>query len=97
MQSSKKLLSCAGKVTVALALPFAFGSCESWNDMSDEDRGTIIGGAGGAVVGAAVTGKKVTGAILGGAAGALGGKMIGQKRDEDAALEDDSEDWEASY
>jgi len=49
--------------------------------MSKAAKGAIIGGVGGALVGAAVSKKKGTGAIIGGVAGAGGGYVIGRSQD----------------
>ena len=44
-------------------------------------KGAVIGGVGGAVVGAAVSDKKGKGAIIGGAVGAGAGYLIGRDQD----------------
>ncbi len=92
-----KLLSLNQLLKFTFALVFAVGmvSCETvdkgkekWDGMSKKDRNTVIGGVGGAVVGAAVSGKKATGAIVGGAAGAVGGRVYTdrkEKKDAEAA------------
>jgi outer membrane lipoprotein SlyB len=49
--------------------------------MSKAAKGAIIGGVGGALVGAAVSKKKGKGAIIGGVAGAGGGYVIGRSKD----------------
>ena len=71
-------------IFLSLATIIGFSSCESgdWDQKSQKEKGTIIGAAGGAVVGAAVTGKKVTGAIIGGTVGAIAGRKIGKEKDE---------------
>jgi uncharacterized membrane protein len=46
--------------------------------MSQQGKGAIIGGAGGAVAGALI-GKSVGGAVIGGAIGAGGGYIIGNE------------------
>ena len=48
---------------------------------SSRAKGAVIGGVGGAVVGAAVSKKKGKGAIIGGAVGAAGGYIIGNEKD----------------
>jgi len=48
---------------------------------SNRAKGAVIGGVGGAVVGAAVSKKKGKGAIIGGAVGAAGGYIIGNEKD----------------
>ena len=44
-------------------------------------KGAVIGGVGGAVVGAVVSKKKVKGAIIGGVVGAAGGYILGRSKD----------------
>jgi hypothetical protein len=51
---------------------------------SNRAKGAVIGGVGGAVVGAAVSKKKGKGAIIGGAVGAAGGYIIGNEKDKKA-------------
>lgn len=46
--------------------------------ISDQGKGAIIGGAGGAVIGG-IAGKGVGGALIGGAIGAGGGYIIGNE------------------
>lgn len=41
-------------------------------------QGAVIGGAGGAAVGAAVAGNDVEGAVIGGAVGAVAGALVGR-------------------
>lgn len=48
---------------------------------SNKAKGAVIGGVGGAVVGAAVSKKKGKGAIIGGVVGAAGGYIIGNEKD----------------
>lgn len=44
-------------------------------------KGAVIGGVGGAVVGAVVSKKKVKGAVIGGVVGAAGGYILGRSKD----------------
>jgi hypothetical protein len=48
---------------------------------SSRAKGAVIGGVGGAVVGAAVSKKKGKGAVIGGVVGAAGGYIIGNEKD----------------
>jgi len=48
---------------------------------SNKAKGAVIGGVGGAVVGAAVSKKKGKGALIGGVVGAAGGYIIGNEKD----------------
>jgi len=64
--------------TVALG---ASTSCESWEDTGKTKKSAIIGGAGGAAIGAAVAkDNRVAGALIGGAVGAGGGYLFGKNR-----------------
>ena len=49
--------------------------------MSSAAKDAIIGGVGGAVIGAVVSKNKVKGAVIGGVIGGAGGYIIGRKKD----------------
>ena len=68
----KKVLSLG--LVFALALPMA--ACNTPQGQNAAG-GAIIGGAGGALLGAAVTGGKPGGAVVGGVLGAATGAMVG--------------------
>jgi uncharacterized protein YcfJ len=51
---------------------------------SKRKKNAVIGGASGAVVGAAVSHKKGKGAVIGGAVGAAGGYLYGRHKDKKA-------------
>ncbi len=66
----KKLIVYTGIVT---SLLFTTGNlAKAQSKISDQGKGAIIGGAGGAVIGG-IAGKNVGGAVIGGAIGAGGG------------------------
>jgi len=74
---------CAAILTLA-ALPLATGCASS----SRTTKGAVIGGAGGAVVGAAIgkaAGSTAKGAIIGAAVGGAAGAIIGRRMDQQAA------------
>ena len=48
---------------------------------SNATKDAVIGGASGAVLGAIISRKKVTGAVIGGVVGAAGGYIFGRKKD----------------
>ena len=48
---------------------------------SKSAKGAVIGGVGGAVVGAIISKNKVKGAVIGGVVGAAGGYIIGRHQD----------------
>ena len=60
---------------------------EKKKGMSNTAKGAIIGGVGGAVVGATV-GKNAKGAIIGGVVGAAAGTIIGRSKDKKKAAAD---------
>jgi uncharacterized protein YcfJ len=55
--------------------------CATWNKLDNTEKGAIIGGTSGAVVGNAVGGRGAGGTLLGGAVGAVGGGLIGREMD----------------
>ncbi len=74
----------AGVVLLAASLPLAFGGCAQ---MSNMQRGAVIGAAGGGAVGAAIgkaTGSTARGAIIGAAVGGAAGAVIGRRMDRQA-------------
>lgn len=61
-----------------LAAGCVASGCSTWEKLDTTERGAVIGGAGGAALGATQgTGE----ALLGGAAGAIGGGLIGREMD----------------
>lgn len=60
------------KLALSLALLTAIAGC------TPTEKGAVIGGAGGAAIGAAVAGDSVEGAIIGGAIGAVAGALVGK-------------------
>ena len=69
-----------GMLSATLVLA-SLTSCESWEDSSHTKKSTIIGGAGGAAIGAAVAkDNRAAGALLGGALGAGGGYLFGKNK-----------------
>lgn len=72
----KKILLYTG-VMVTLLSAGNFAKAQD-KPMSEQGKGAIIGGAGGAVVGGLI-GKNVGGALIGGAVGAGGGYIIGNE------------------
>ncbi len=81
------------KLALVIIAAIGMSSCETvdqgrakWEGMDKKQQNTIIGGLGGAAVGAIVSGKKATGAIIGGAAGALGGRVYTAKKQENEGL-----------
>jgi outer membrane lipoprotein SlyB len=56
-------------------------SCSTWRKLDDTEKGAVIGGGTGAVVGDIVS-PGVGGTIIGGAIGAVGGRMIGHESED---------------
>lgn len=74
----------AGVFLLAASLPLAFGGC---SQMSNMQKGAVIGAAGGGAVGAAIgkaTGSTARGAIIGAAVGGAAGAIIGRQMDDQA-------------
>lgn len=65
-----------------------FESCSTWRKLDDKERGAVIGGGSGAIIGNAVS-PGVGGTVIGGGLGAVTGGVIGneikkdKKRDRD--------------
>lgn len=66
---------------VACAVSISCTGCSTWRKLNDTERGAVIGGGSGALIGNAVTGG-VGGTVIGGAAGAAGGALIGNELEE---------------
>lgn len=79
----KKLLVYTGIITAFLLSTGNFAHAQQRKGISDQGRGAIIGGAGGAVVGG-IIGHGVGGALIGGAVGAGGGYVIGNEHRKNA-------------
>lgn len=76
-------------MTVLLAtLLMAFAGCSTWDKLNKTEKGAVIGGTSGAVIGGETGGTG--GAILGGTAGAAGGGLIGREMDKEDEDRDDS-------
>lgn len=68
-----------------IALTFillSLSNCATWDKLNDTEKGAVIGGGSGAVVGNVVS-PGVGGTVVGGALGALGGGVIGHEIDDD--------------
>lgn len=74
----KKLIVYTGILTAVLLSTTNFANAQQKKGISDQGKGAIIGGAGGAVVGG-IIGHNVGGALIGGAIGAGGGYVIGNE------------------
>ncbi|MDF2432708.1 MAG: hypothetical protein JWP44_2339 [Mucilaginibacter sp.] len=74
----KKLIISAGTMIAILVSTANFANAQTHKKMSDQAKGAIIGGAGGAVAGG-IIGHGVGGALIGGAVGAGGGYIIGNE------------------
>jgi uncharacterized protein YcfJ len=74
-------MTSINKYSVAICFALLLGGCSTWDKLDNKERGAVIGGATGAVVGHQVEGG--TGAVIGGAGGALAGGVIGNEIDKD--------------
>jgi len=82
----KNLIISAGIVFATFAAAGNLQAQEHHKKLSDQGRGAIIGGAGGAVAGGLI-GHGVKGALIGGAIGAGGGYIIGNEHRKHEAKE----------
>jgi outer membrane protein OmpA-like peptidoglycan-associated protein len=73
-------------VAVGIMMLFGFAACSGgggFSNMTDTEKGGILGGAGGAALGAIIYhGNPLAGAVIGAAAGVLGGAVAGHFMDE---------------
>lgn len=74
----KKLILYTGIIAATLFSTANLAHAQEKKVLSEQGRGAIIGGAGGAVVGGLI-GHNVGGALIGGAVGAGGGYIIGNE------------------
>lgn len=87
--STRKLVAAAVIGSLSLGSLAPLGGCESLPG-GGKEQGAVIGGAGGAAAGAAVSkDNRLLGALIGGVLGAGGGYLIGAKIDKDR---DDGDD-----
>jgi len=77
MRQRKRGIAIAAQIFASVALLAATG-CD--RPLSNTEKGALLGGAGGAGVGALI--GKGKGAAIGGAAGAIGGAVIGNQMDQ---------------
>lgn len=60
---------------------FSLSACSTWQKLDRTEKGAVIGGGTGALIGGAS--GSGTGAVVGGAAGAVAGGLIGRELDKD--------------
>lgn len=65
------------RILLLFVILVSLSSCATWRKLDNTEKGGVIGGGSGILVGAAVGGP--VGAIVGGAAGAFGGVVIGHE------------------
>jgi len=69
-------------VFIALIAITMLSGCSTWNKFNDTEKGAVIGGGSGAVVGNVIS-PGIGGTVVGGAVGALGGGLIGNEVEKD--------------
>jgi uncharacterized protein YcfJ len=74
-------------VVLAPIVMMIVSGCSTWRKLNDTEKGAVIGGGGGAVVGNVVS-PGLGGTVVGGAVGALGGGLIGNEMDENRRRRD---------
>ena len=67
-------------IAVGIAAALASG-CSTWDSLSNQEKGTVIGAGAGAAVGNATVGGPL-GTIGGAAAGGVIGNQVGKRQDE---------------
>lgn len=67
--------------SLIIMLILSFSGCSTWRKLNDTEKGAVIGGGTGAVVGNIIS-PGVGGTVVGGAVGAVGGGLIGNEVDE---------------
>lgn len=77
MKTMRKTLS----IFLVLGL---LASCSTWQGMNKQQQGTTAGAAGGALLGAAVSGGSIWGILAGAAVGGVAGNLIGKNMDKQA-------------
>ncbi len=86
MKSLKRHSGFVKLVAVLIAILFICGACAGgggFSDMTDTTKGGILGGAGGAALGAIIYhGNPLAGALIGAAAGVLTGGVVGHFMDD---------------
>ena len=69
------------KTFIASFLLALLSGCSYWEGLNRTEKGAIIGGGTGALVGSQIGDNSAAGAIVGGAAGAAGGGLIDNQMD----------------
>ncbi len=86
MKSFKRGSSLMKLVAVGIMMLFVFAACSGsggFSNMTDTEKGGILGGAGGAALGAIIYhGNPLAGAVIGAAAGVLTGAVAGHFMDD---------------
>jgi uncharacterized protein YcfJ len=65
---------------MSIVLAVIFSGCSTWDKFNRTEKGAVIGGGTGALVGQVVA-PGGGGAVVGGALGAVGGGLIGHEQD----------------
>jgi Glycine zipper len=74
-------------ILISSTLAFtALAGCSTWEKLNRTEKGAVIGGGAGAVVGNVIS-PGVGGTIVGGAVGAAGGGLIGNEQDKERERE----------
>lgn len=69
------------QASAVIVLTIFISGCSTWHKLNDTERGAVIGGGSGALLGSAVSGD-AGGTLVGGALGAVGGGLVGHEMDE---------------
>lgn len=69
-----------GLAVAAIAAALGSVGCSTWDNMSRQEKGAVIGAGAGGVVGSTATGGSVLGTVGGAAVGGVIGNEVGKRR-----------------
>ena len=81
-EKSGKLTRKIKFIFICVTTTMVISSCSTWRKLDDTEKGAVIGGGTGAVVGNIIS-PGIGGTVVGGAVGAAGGGVIGHEHDEE--------------
>lgn len=81
MERTTQPWSSVTRYFLLVGIVTAYSGCSTWHKLNDTERGAVIGGGSGALIGDVVA-PGVGGTVVGGAVGAVGGGLIGHEMDE---------------
>ena len=70
------------RLILTVSIIILLSGCSTWRKFDDTEKGAVIGGGSGALIGNVIA-PGVGGTVVGGAMGALGGGLIGKEIEKD--------------